>query len=105
MIQLAVINVTLSGGADQITATPIYSSWFAVQLSLGATGTVVYLGDSGLTGDTDAMFEGGKGQVVSVIPSGKRDMVDADVFDLSHYYLLGTANDICHICYEIAVAP
>ena len=99
--EIAVINVTLTGSTDRVTSTATYARWFAVQLSNGATGTVVYTGPSSMTGATNCWFEANKGVPQSVTQAMFKDTM-GNYYDLSAVYLNGTLGDVVHVVYEPA---
>lgn len=94
------INIALSGGADQFSATPLWVRWFSCQLSNGAAGTVAYVGDSGVSGATDCTFEAAKGQLCAITGSAFEDRRIGNQFDLSQLYVIGTGGDDFTIAYE-----
>lgn len=97
-----VIMKTATGAAQQVSTTHVYTHKITFQSKVGNAATV-YVGPATLTSSNfAASLAAGQGYTASV--SYFYDD-NAEEFDLSDWYVLGTASDMISISYEVVSAP
>lgn len=93
-----VIMKTASGAAQQVTTSHVFTHKITFQSKVGNAATV-YVGPATLTSSNFAASLGA-GQAYTVTPSYRHD-INQEEFDLSDFYVLGTAPDVIAISYEV----